>query len=428
MNTTMTRGQAIVETARHYRSLINADVARGYLALPRRRIEEGVNPLDEAIRWICRAQDAAGDGGVARSYALAYLPFFRRSGWLPSYPETTGYIIPTMFDYAHSTGRGDVFDRAVRMTDWECDVQMSSGAVQGGTIDQPPTPAVFNTGQVIFGWVRAFEETRNERYLAAAMRAGDFLLRAQDADGAWRRHLSRYASERIPSYTYNTRTAWALLVLAHASGRARFRQAAVRNVEFALREQLPNGWFRNNCLYDPARPLVHTIAYSLRGVLEVGLALNDRRCVAAVEVAADALLRNQRSDGSLAGKFDERWRPSVRWSCLTGNAQMGLVWGRLYEATGSQKYLGGLAAANRFLRRVQWLDTGNPGLDGGISGSHPLHGLYGRFEVLNWAVKFFADSLMLEARIARAARDNETVAVHPAHVSGIDAAAREVRA
>jgi hypothetical protein len=73
------------------------------------------------------------------------------------------------------------------------------------------------------------------------------------------------------------------------------------------------------------------------------------------------------------------------------------VWAGLYRTTGDEKYLQALVKANHFTRSVQWLGTGNPGLDGGISGSFPLHGRYGRFEVLNWAVKFFADSLMMEA-------------------------------
>jgi hypothetical protein len=75
----------------------------------------------------------------------------------------------------------------------------------------------------------------------------------------------------------------------------------------------------------------------------------------------------------------------------------------LYQLTGDNRYRSALIKANRFLQRVQWLDTGNSGLDGGISGSYPLHGRYGRFEVLNWAVKFFADSLMLEASTGEAA-------------------------
>ena len=387
---------AIRETARYYLSHLNADIARGYLAMPRDGAAERRDPLTEAIDWICRAQDASGDGGVARSYALTYHPYFKRRGWLPSYPETTGYIIPTVFDYAERTGRDDLFARAVRMAEWECEVQMPSGAVQGGTIDAPPSPAIFNTGQVLFGWVRAYEETRNDRFLVAATRAGDFLLQAQDRDGAWRKSLSNFASSAMPSYTYNTRSAWGLLLLAEASGLEAYRDAAVRNVEHALGQQRESGWFANNCLYDPVRPLLHTIAYSLRGILEIGIAIDNERYIAAARRAADALLARQRKDGSLAARFDERWQDAADYSCLTGNAQMGTVWARLYDVTGDERYLFGVRKANRFLERVQWSGTGNPGLDGGISGSYPLHGLYGRFEVLNWAVKFFADSLMFE--------------------------------
>jgi Pectic acid lyase len=390
----MTAAAAVVERTRYYVSLLNADVARGYLRLPRTIAARPADSLGAAIDWICRAQDAFGDGGVARSYSLAYHPYFKRAGWIPSYPETTGYIIPTLFDYAKQTAREDLLDRAVRMADWECDVQMPNGAVQGGTIDEPATPAVFNTGQVIFGWVRAYQETRREQYLAAAVRAGDFLVDAQDGDGAWRKSLSDFASRVMKSYTYNTRTAWALQVLAEATGDPVYRDAAIRNVEFALTEQLPNGWFKNNCLYDPARPLLHTI----------GIALGNTTYIAAARRAADALLETQDENGRLGGRFDDGWRPAVAWSCLTGNAQMGTVWARLHHATGDQKYFDALVKANRFLRRVQWRDTGNPGLDGGISGSDPIHGRYGRFEVLNWAVKFFADSLMFEAAGPKNAR------------------------
>jgi hypothetical protein len=167
-------------------------------------------------------------------------------------------------------------------------------------------------------------------------------------------------------------------------------------VEYALTRQQPNGWFADNCLSDPRQPLLHTIAYALRGILEVGIELQTDRYVSAVRIAADALMSLQRPDGSLAGRFDKEWEPTVRYSCLTGNVQMGTVWARLYDVTGNSRYLQALSRVNRFTRSVQWVGTGNPGLDGGISGSFPLHGRYGRFEVLNWAVKFFADAQMME--------------------------------
>ena len=390
--------------ARYVVSLLNPDLASGYIRLPRTNADVGVDrPLNAAIQWICRAQDASNDAGVSRSYSLAFDPHYRRRGWMPSYPETTGYIIPTLFDYAARAHSDELFGRALRMADWECRVQMPSGAVQGGTVEAPPSPAIFNTGQVIFGWVRAYQETGHERYLAAAMRAGDFLIAQQDGDGAWRKSLSRYASDRMPSYTYNTRTAWALALLGDATQRGAYTEAAIWNIEFALGEQLPNGWFRNNCLEHPDRPLLHTIAYALRGVLEVGIALENPSYVAAAQRGADAVLERQQPDGSLAARFDADWSPAAHYSCLTGNAQMGTIWARLHQVTGEERYLAALKKVNHFLKRVQWLGTGNPGLDGGISGSHPLHGRYGRFEVLNWAVKFFADSLMFEAAAAPSA-------------------------
>lgn len=69
--------------------------------------------LSEAMRWLCRAQDATGSGGVARSYTLRFRRRHGRRGWLAAYPETTGYIIPTFFEYASVSGDADFAKRAV---------------------------------------------------------------------------------------------------------------------------------------------------------------------------------------------------------------------------------------------------------------------------------------------------------------------------
>ncbi len=114
-----------------------------YMELLRERL--GGFPVDpdhrphlvEALRWLEDAQDATPDQGFARSYSIAWDPYFRRRGWQPSYPETTGYIIPTLFEAAHHLGRPDLADRAIRAAFWEIEVQLPSGAVQGGFIGQP---------------------------------------------------------------------------------------------------------------------------------------------------------------------------------------------------------------------------------------------------------------------------------------------------
>ena len=381
---------------RYFFSFLHRDLANAYLCSLHTGGLDARGHLDAAARWICRAQDAFPDGGVARSYSLVYSPYSGRRGWHPSYPETTGYIIPTMFDYANLTGNSEIYDRTVRMADWECDVQMTNGAVQGGTIDQAPTPAIFNTGQVIFGWVRAFQETGTERYLTSAIRAGDFLVREQDEDGAWRKNLSNYASTEMKTYTYNTRTAWSLLNLHSVTEEEKYRESATRNLEHSLGQQQENGWFRNNCLSDAARPLLHTIAYCIRGFLEVGIRTGNRKYVDAAMKASEALLAKQRQNGALSGRFDAAWEAAVPWSCLTGDAQISIIWGRMYQHTGARKFLEGMKRANAYLKKVQYTRTRNPHLFGGIGGSDPIHGGYGRFEVLNWATKFFMDALMLE--------------------------------
>jgi DUF1680 family protein len=352
--------------------------------------------LAATMDWLCRAQDATPDAGVSRSYVLRYMPSHKRSGWLASYPETTGYIIPTFFAYAALTGKDEYFERAIRMAHWEAEVQMECGAVQGGVIDFPPTPAIFNTGQVLFGLVAAYKETGKETFRDAAKRGADFLVATMDPDGAWRRHGSQYARHGVN--VYDARTAWGLLDAYGITNFLAHRDAVYRNLEFVLTKQRPNGWFEECCLDDNTRPLLHTIAYTIEGLFEAGLALGEQRFQTAAQLAADALLAKQRPDGSLAGRLDQDWNDAAAWSCLTGDAQIAIVWLRLHETTGDRRYLRAAERMNRYLSSTQDLSARDPGIRGGIKGSQPIWGGYGAFEYLNWAAKFFADALMLEIR------------------------------
>ncbi len=354
--------------------------------------------LEAAMLWLCRAQDATGTGGVSRSYSLRFRRAHGRRGWLAAYPETTGYIIPTFLAYAAWARRAEYRERALRMAEWEIDVQMESGAVQGGVIGHAPTPAIFNTGQVLFGWAAAHRETGDPRFQKAASRAADFLVEAQDPDGAWRRHGSRFA--RAGVNVYDARTAWGLLDASRITGDPRHREGALRNLRFVLTRQRANGWFEECCLDDNRRPLLHTIAYTMEGLLEAGALAGETSLIDAARRAADALVACQRPDGSLGGRFDAEWRPAARWSCLTGDAQTSIVWLRLGELTGERRYAEAARRMNRYLMSSQDLQAADPGVRGGIKGSDPIYAEYGSHEYLNWAAKFFADALMLEARVA----------------------------
>src|SRR5688500_6208506 len=160
--------------------------------------------LAAAAEWILRAQIATPDNGVAHSYDI------KRRRWLASYPETTGYIIPTFYDYAHYFNKPEYAKAAQLMAEWEVDVQQPDGGARAGTMDaEIIASTVFNTGQVLFGFARATQETSDEKIRKALIRASDWMLMAQDEDGCWRRFHSPFTTTKLA--TYNTRSAFGLV-------------------------------------------------------------------------------------------------------------------------------------------------------------------------------------------------------------------------
>jgi hypothetical protein len=354
---------------------------------------------DAALEWLARAQDATPDDGIARGYALVWHPYFRAAGWQASYPETTGYIIPTLYSAATLARRPALAERALRAARWEVRVQLPDGAVQGGVIGQPPSPTVFNTGQVILGWLEAYAATGDEQFAGAARRAGRFLADALGADGHWTRGTSRFAHPGATAY--NTRTAWALAEAGARLDEPSFTDAAARNLHAVAALQHANGWFPRCCLYDPERPLLHTLAYATRGLLEGGRVLGDDVLLASARRAAEGIAGTVSAAGWMPGKMASDWSAGCGWSCLTGEAQMANVWLRLHEITGERAWLEPVPRVLRFLKGTQSRDADDPGLRGGIKGSAPVGGGYGRFEVLSWATKFFADALMRHDAVLR---------------------------
>ncbi len=354
--------------------------------------------LVAAIEWLLQANDATPDGGISRAYSLAWHPHFERRGWQPSYPETTGYIIPTFYAAARRLGRAELAARAEAAARWEIEIQLPTGAVRGGVIDAPASPAVFNTGQVLLGWLAAFEETGQGIFADAARRAACYLVATLDSDGHWRKGSSQFA--RADATLYNTRTAWALAEAGARLEDAGFTDAAARSLRAAAELQSANGWLPSCCLTDPERPLLHTLAYAIRGFLEGGRVLGDARLLRAAQRAATALSATVRADGWMPGRYRSDWSSAVPWSCLTGQAQMANNLMRLAQITCDARWLEPVPAVLRFLKCTQNRGSREPGLRGGIKGAWPVGGDYGAYEVLSWATKFFADALMRHEAVA----------------------------
>ena len=356
--------------------------------------------LAATMAWLCRSQDVVGGDGSSSGY------FFEK-GWEPPYPETTGYIIPTFLRYAAARGDTGFVDRAVTLGDWEIGIQLPSGAVRGGR-GLNDYPIVFNTGQVLLGWCALFRATQEDRFLAAATRAADWLLDVQDDDGKWLQHCFM----DVP-HAYHSRVAWALGETFRLTGEERYLDAAAGNTRWALSGQRADGWLEHMGFTPDEPPLSHTIAYTMRGLLETaaflpeGLGDEARRLAVA---AARRMLRvyelhkttPEGMPAYMPASFAPGWRPaSSASSCLAGNAQLAILWLKVYDQSDDPRFLNAALKMLDQVKQTQDLRAANPGIRGGVAGSHPVWGAYLRLAYPNWAAKFFADALMLQEALMR---------------------------
>ena len=358
--------------------------------------------IEAAAQWLCDAQDnsLSHDGGVARDFSLV-------SGWASSYPETTGYIIPTFLELADHGFPASYRKRARKMLDWLVRIQMPDGAFQGGKIDSVPVqPVAFNTGQILLGL--AAGQAHFGSFHEPMHRAARWLVEIQDPDGAWRRGASPFA--RAGDKTYDTHIAWGLLEAARVAPQMGYAEAALANVRWTLTRQDSNGWIDDCCLDDPLQPFTHTLGYALRGILEAHRYSRDATLLHAAKRAADGMLPGLRADGFLPGRFFRDWKPAVAWSCLTGSAQVSWCWLYLFNETHERRYLDAALSANRFLRRTVKTE-GAVGVRGGVKGSFPVDGDYVRLGFPNWAAKFLIDTLLLERRITASFAIDDAVGV-----------------
>jgi len=338
------------------------------------------------VRWILDAQRP--DGGIAAYYSLL-------TGYSDSYPEVTGYIVPTLYDFAHVTGDNHAAVAAERATRWLLSLQMPSGAFPAGLHGGDPQPSVFNTGQILQGLVRAYRETNRSEIRDAAVTAGNWLVRMQQSDGSW----SGPGTYQGVAHTYYSMVSWALAELSAAVDDEQYGLAAERNLDWVLRHFAPSGWVDGINLRGHPNYL-HFIGYVLQGVLQSAILRRREDATRAVAKSAWVLLRRFERDKFLHGAYKPDFKGNRRYACLTGNAQMSCVWLRLFQQTGDLRYLNASLKMNEMLKQLVPA-RGGKGIVGGVSGSYPAWGAYQPLRYISWGCKFLADALLLEQALTR---------------------------
>jgi len=346
--------------------------------------------LKAAVEYLVRAQQQHADAGMG-SYHLVH-------GWGASYPETTGYAIPSLMASAKFLEWPASEEAAIKAAEWLLTIQQPDGGWQGGRVGEGRPSIVFNTAQVMRGMLAVHAHTSDERFLEAARKAALWIESVQDPDGAWR--ASNFLGVARVYDTYVD----APLLLVHAiTGDARLKEAAERNLRWVLEQQQVNGWFANcdNTVRHNDRPITHTIAYTIDGLLECEHLLRQTDLGVSAAKASRELLRQFLANGTLCGRYNAQWKGSES-PLMTGCAQLVITWSTLFERTGEEPFRDGAIKMTEGLKTVQHASLVGP-LEqrGAMPGSYPLWGRYEKFAFPNWATKYYIDALLAVERIKK---------------------------
>lgn len=350
--------------------------------------------VDESLRLTLGFIEKSGrpEGGSSAALQLGLgiggKPAF---GWAPAYPETTGYLLPTLYEAAEYLDEERWSDLAGRWLQWLVEIQSPAGWYPSGVVTSNPRPAVFNTAQVLDGLTAACVRSDDPAVERGARRALAWLCDVQDHDGHYRQHAYR------PGYmpAYYARVAFPMAAAARVFSDSASESSARRLLDNICADMDDSTW-TEHFAFAPDKPApLHTIAYTIEGMFEGGLLTDHAEAIERAEAIANRLLVQFEVERQLPGAFTRPWNGVNWYRCITGEAQMAIIWFRIAVVRSDVR------ALNSALKTVDRLiqSQSRRFCIGGIPGSKPLYGRYLALRFPNWAAKFAADAMMLRARI-----------------------------
>ena len=355
--------------------------------------------LNAVLDWVGRAQDACPGGGVASRYDLVAGRF------LQPYPETTGYLIPSLLDVAGAYDNAHMAERARRAADWLVRRQMPDGSVDCGLAEAPApagrhTVILFDCGAVLQGFVAMYRHSRSDAYAGAADRLARFMVSCQRPTGEWDAHLY------FPYFgSHNALVGYALIAAGQVLERTEYVDAGRRCLNAIRPNVMANGHIKH-CHFTASAngtaAFLHPLAYTVEGFLRSSVLLGDRSYLDVIGATLNALQRRFEIGRSiLASHYDQRWRAVTRYSALDADCQIAMLWFLFGQATGDLRFANSALKMMDLVRNCIDTTAGPDGARGGLPGSFPIHGDNQRHACVNWAPKYFIDASLLELAFRR---------------------------
>ena len=343
--------------------------------------------LDAAVDWLLRSIDACG--GCASSKGYRFM-----KGWMPPYPETSGYIIPTLMTLSRLRRDAKLAETAEAIGRWLAGIQLESGGFSGYEVGVQHAPDVFDTGMILLGF-NALIHAGKAEFIEPARRAAAFLTDSMDGNGCFVRNMSH---DMV--HAYNVRSAWALMAFGALVGDSALSARASSCARWTISRQNEHGFYLDNAFKPGGNANTHGTAYVMRGLLMLHGLDNDAASLNSVRAAADRVCGLYEAEGWIAAELSPTWDYLSSHTCLTGYAQLAIILYRLFVLGGETRYR---RTADRLVSDVARRQSlGAPGAPwhGAIAGSFPIYGRYAPLQYPNWATKFFIDAILAQRHVA----------------------------
>ena len=183
-------------------------------------------PMRKAADWLVTTQDA---DGCWRKYPTPFAT--------PGEKTYETHVSLGLFRAAALEPTRGYLETAIRQVDWALGNQSANGWLSKCCLGDPAHPLTHTLGYALRGIVEAYLSSKNNRYLQSACLTADGLLRALQDDGKLPGRLDanwRPAVDWV-CLTGVSQIAESWLLLHHVTGRADYKDAALRSNAFVRR-------------------------------------------------------------------------------------------------------------------------------------------------------------------------------------------------
>ena len=303
--------------------------------------------------------------------------------WSGPYPETTGYLLPTLVKARKILNDTYWIDLAGKQLLYFERIQNNDGSFKR---ENGKKALVFDTSQILLGLCVLSKENIFVTEKPSIEKAYLWILSRINDEGEFTDN--NFVKDYNPSYY--SRIIWALLEAEKIIG-IKTDLKTIKLYDNIKSLQNPNGTF-DKFAFSPDEPgYTHTLIYTIRGLWESAKLLQDSQGITKMESTVNVLDDLINRKGKLAGSYNDNWNGDYSFVCSVGNCQLALLKVLMKKRDGSADALKNIDLLLKPVLKSQRMAGLNKGA---IPSSIPIYGKYQRFKYTNWTQKFFLDSIL----------------------------------